>query len=135
MRNDDSTRPIWRFNRVRPGMVPCLIVMLLAGRGVSAAGGIFDMDAIRDPKTLEVKVHQDWHVVQGLIATRQKLVTINVGDMWAGQEYRVPVRMVVPWTERRRAFISPAEVHRRVCNRIRSRIRWSGNYCTAMSGW
>ena len=64
--------------------------------GSNAAGGLFDMDAIRDPKTLEIEVLQEWHVVQGLITTRQKHVTINVGDMWPGQEYRVPVRMVVP---------------------------------------
>ena len=54
------------------------------------------MDAIRDPGTLEVEVVQDWHTVQGRITTRQKLVTINVGEMWPGQDYRVPVRMVVP---------------------------------------
>lgn len=76
--------------------MPCLIAVLLASRGVSAAGEIFDMDAIRDPGTLQVEVLQDWHDVQGPIATRQKLVTINVGEMWAGQDYRVPVRMVVP---------------------------------------
>ena len=91
MKNDDSTTPIWRFNRVSSGIIPCVIAILFAGRPALAAGDLFDMDAIRDPKTLEVKVLQDWHVVQGLIATRQKLVTINVGDMWPGQESRVPI--------------------------------------------
>ncbi len=96
MRNHDSTSSSWRFNRVGSGIIPCLIAILLASRGVSAAGEMFDMHAIRDPGTLEVEVLQDWHTVQGPIATRQKLVTINVGEMWAGQDYRVPVRMVVP---------------------------------------
>ena len=54
---------------------------------------VFDMKEIRDPNTLEVKVLQDWHKVKGVIETRQKLVSINVGDIWPGQEYRVPVRL------------------------------------------
>ena len=42
---------------------------------------VFDMEEIRDPSTLEIKVLQDWHRVKGAIETRQKLVTINVGDL------------------------------------------------------
>jgi hypothetical protein len=53
---------------------------------------VFDMKEIRDPSTLEIRVLQDWHKVEGVIETRQKLVSINVGDIWPGQEYRVPVR-------------------------------------------
>ena len=67
-------------------------------------GELFDMDAIRDPQTLEIDVLQDWHVVRGPVATRQKLVSINVGDMWPGQEYRVPVRMVVPFDRKAKGF-------------------------------
>ena len=73
-----------------------LALVLLAYHSVSAAAEIFDMDAIHDPDTLEVEILQDWHLVHGQIDTRQKLVTINVGEMWPGQDYRVPVRMVVP---------------------------------------
>ena len=104
MRNNDSI--IWsqRSNRVSPCIVPCLIAIILASRGVSAAGEIFDMDAIRDPETLEVKVLQDWHTVQGQIVTRQKLVTINVGELWPGQDYRVPVRMIVPADQKAKGF-------------------------------
>ena len=51
---------------------------------------VFDMKEIRDPRTLQIKVLQDWHPVNGVIETRQKLVTINVGDLWPGQEYRNP---------------------------------------------
>jgi hypothetical protein len=104
MRNDDSTRPIWRFNRVSSGIIPCVIAILFVSRPAVAAGDLFDMDAIRDPKTLEVKVLQDWHVVQGQIATHQKLVIINVGEIWPGQDYRVPVRMVVPVDRKAKGF-------------------------------
>ena len=65
---------------------------------------VFDMNEIRDPDTLEIKVLQNWHQVKGLIETRQKLVTINVGDLWSGQEYRVPVRMVVPANRKAKGF-------------------------------
>ena len=65
---------------------------------------VFDMKEIRDPNTLEVKVLQDWHRVKGVIETRQKLVSINVGDIWPGQEYRVPVRMVVPANRKAKGF-------------------------------
>ena len=65
---------------------------------------VFDMKEIRDPNTLEVKVLQDWHKVKGVIETRQKLVSINVGDIWHGQEYRVPVRMVVPANRKAKGF-------------------------------
>lgn len=65
---------------------------------------VFDMKEICDPNTLEVKVLQDWHRVKGVIETRQKLVSINVGNLWAGQEYRVPVRMVVPANRKAKGF-------------------------------
>ena len=63
------------------------------------------MDAMRDPATLEIKVLQDWRTVKGPnIATRQKLITINVGEIWPGQDYRLPVRMVVPVNGKARGF-------------------------------
>ena len=65
---------------------------------------VFDMKEIRDPNTLEVRVLQDWHKVEGVIETRQKLVSINVGDIWPSQEYRVPVRMVVPANRKAKGF-------------------------------
>jgi hypothetical protein len=40
----------------------------------SGAMEIFDMEAIRDPETLEIEVHQDWHVIKGPVPTRQKRV-------------------------------------------------------------
>ena len=65
---------------------------------------VFDMKEIRDPSTLQIKILQDWHRVKGVIETRQKLVSINVGDIWSGQEYRVPVRMVVPANHKAKGF-------------------------------
>jgi|GEM_PF-6514265 len=50
---------------------------------------VFDMKEIRDPSTLQIRVLQDWHKLQGPIATQQRLVSVNVGDLWLGQEYRV----------------------------------------------
>jgi hypothetical protein len=79
-------------------------VILLMGIGVSSAGEIFDMNAIRDPGTLKIEVLQDWHSVSGPTATRQKLVTISVGEIWPGRDYRVPVRMVVPVDRKARGF-------------------------------
>ena len=48
---------------------------------------VFNMKEIRDPSTLQIKVLQYWHKLQGPIATQQRLV--NVGDLWLEQEYRV----------------------------------------------
>jgi hypothetical protein len=81
------------------------ISILLLSLSIPAFGmKVFDMDEIRDPSTLKIKVLQNWHKVDGLIETRQKLVTINVGDLWPGQEYRVPVRMVVPANHKAKGF-------------------------------
>ena len=65
---------------------------------------VFNIEEIRDPDTLQIKVLQDWHKVKGVIETRQKLVTMNVGDLWPGQEYRIPVRMVVPAKRKAKGF-------------------------------
>lgn len=91
-----------RFDRILSYLT--LTVLALWVGGLSVASDLFDMDAIGDPMTLEIDVQQDWHVVEGAIKTRQKLVTINVGELWPGQEYRVPVRMVVPATGKAKGF-------------------------------
>jgi len=61
-----------------------------------AGGTLFDIQEIRDESTLAVEVLQDWHVVDGKPRTRQKSVTICVGQVWPGLKYRIPVRMIVP---------------------------------------
>ena len=79
------------------------IGMLTILSGVLVAE-IFDMDAICDPSTLDIEGLQDWHPVEGEIVTRQKLVTINVGELWPGQDFRLPVRMVVPASQKAKGF-------------------------------
>ncbi|MGB0580651.1 MAG: hypothetical protein ACPGVU_13175 [Limisphaerales bacterium] len=81
-----------------------ILPTLLACATDTHAAEIFDMGAIRDPGTLKIEVLQDWHPVRGPIMTRQKLVTINVGEIWPGRDYRVPVRMVVPVDRKARGF-------------------------------
>ena len=72
------------------------------------AGGagqpLFDMEEILDASTLKVEVLSDWHTVNGEVATRQKLITIRVGELLPGKEYRVPVRMIVPARGKARGF-------------------------------
>ena len=80
----------------------CLVAIFLIS--TAQAVEVFDMDAIVDPTTLETEVLQEWHVVNGPIATRQKLISINVGEIWPDQEYRLPVRMVVPADSKARGF-------------------------------
>ena len=70
----------------------------------SAKLKLFDMRAILDPSTLEPEVIQDWRLVPGPVETRQKIVTINVGQIWPGQMYRIPVRMTVPANHRAIGF-------------------------------
>ncbi len=86
----------------------CSLLVLLLGANAAEADSskiqLFDMDAIRNATTLDVEVIQDWYLVGGEIPTRQKLVTINVGEIWPGRDYRMPVRMVVPAGRRAKGF-------------------------------
>jgi hypothetical protein len=75
--------------------VVCIMGLFCSGT-VAGEPPLFDMESTRDAGTLEVEVLQDWHRVAGPVPTRQKHVTINVGEIWPGQDYRVPVRMIVP---------------------------------------
>ncbi len=88
------------------GLTTCSLIFL--GNPSSTAEEertpLFDMSSIRDATTLEVKVLQDWHRVNGPVPTRQKLVTIKVGEIWPGREYRMPVRMVVPVVRKAKGF-------------------------------
>ncbi len=79
-------------------------ISLLAIVAVSPADELFDLEAIQNAKTLNSEVLQGWHRVPGPIATRQKLVTIKVGEIWPGQEYCVPVRLVVPADRKAKGF-------------------------------
>ncbi len=79
---------------------PLITLVFLAFRvSPLVLGGVsnpIDMGEIRDSSTLEVQVIQDWHLVEGKVPTRQKYMTIRVGEFWPGREYRAPVRLIVP---------------------------------------
>lgn len=62
---------------------------------------IFNTEEILDESTLEPKTLQDWHPVG---ATRQKLIEINVAEWWPGQDFRIPVRMIVPLEGKAKGF-------------------------------
>ena len=65
---------------------------------------LLNMEELLDTGTLKVKVMKDWHTVRGSVSTRQKLVSISVGDLLPGREYRVPVRMIVPSEGKAKGF-------------------------------
>lgn len=64
----------------------------------------YDQKEILDESTLEVKVITDWHEVSGPIMTRQKVITIHVGELWEGQDLRIPVRFIVPMDQKAKGF-------------------------------
>ena len=66
-----------------------------------AENPLFYTAEILDESTLETKTLQDWHPVG---ATRQKLVEINVAEWWPGQDYRIPVRLIVPLEGKAKGF-------------------------------
>lgn len=68
------------------------------------AAPLFDMDAMRDVRSLDVKVLKDWHAVRGEVVTRQKLISIRVGELVPGHEYRLPVRFIVPHAAKAKGF-------------------------------
>jgi len=82
----------------------CFLGFVLMLTTFAQAQQVFDMRSISDADTLEIEVVQPWRTVNGPVVTRQKLVTINVGEIWAGQDYRVPVRMVVPGDRKAHGF-------------------------------
>ena len=62
---------------------------------------IFNTEEILDEDTLETKILKDWHPVG---ATRQKLIEINVAKWWPEQDYRIPVRLIVPLESKAKGF-------------------------------
>ena len=81
-----------------------LLIGIWLGALAAPAAPIFDMAAIRDASTLDVKVLKDWYPVRGEVMTRQKLITIRVGELVPGQEYRLPVRFIVPHDRKAKGF-------------------------------
>ncbi|MDA7928362.1 hypothetical protein N9B54_00245 [Mariniblastus sp.] len=67
----------------------------------ASTDSLFSTHEILDENTLDTKTLQDWHPVG---ATRQKLIEINVAKWWPGQDYRIPVRLIVPLNGKARGF-------------------------------
>jgi hypothetical protein len=65
---------------------------------------LFNMQEMENAATLAIEVLQDWHVVGGDVATRQKLITIRVGELVPEKAYRVPVRMIIPANRKAHGF-------------------------------
>ncbi|MDP6042728.1 MAG: hypothetical protein QGG64_29535, partial [Candidatus Latescibacteria bacterium] len=65
---------------------------------------LFNTEEIHDEKTLDIKILKDWHVDEVTGTTRQKLIEINVAEWWPGQDYRIPVRMIVPLEGKAKGF-------------------------------
>ena len=65
---------------------------------------MFNIEEILDESTLDIKTLEDWHVDEVTGSTRQKLIEIKVAEWWPGQEYRIPVRMIVPLKGKAKGF-------------------------------
>ncbi|WNC72793.1 hypothetical protein RGQ13_02125 [Thalassotalea psychrophila] len=65
---------------------------------------LFNSAEILDESTLNIKVLKDWHVDKLTGTTRQKLIEINVAEWAPGQDYRIPVRMIVPLKGKAKGF-------------------------------
>ncbi len=84
----------------------CLVILATPELGAQqrASQPLFDMAAMLDESTLKIDVLQDWHLVNGPVPMRQKLISIEVGQLVPGQPYRVPVRMIVPANRKAKGF-------------------------------
>ena len=65
---------------------------------------LFDHEAIRNPDMLTMGVMQDWHLVDGPVPTRQKVINLVVHELIEGQPYCVPVRFIVPADGKAKGF-------------------------------
>lgn len=82
-----------------------ILLFLSVGAATKAADqALIDMAAMRDTATLDIQVLQDWHLVDGQVQTRQKLINIWVGELVPGKAYRVPVRLIVPADRKAKGF-------------------------------
>ncbi len=70
----------------------------------TSADPMFNIEEILNESTLDIKTLKDWHVDEVTGTTRQKLIEINVAEWWPGQDYRIPVRMIVPLKGKAKGF-------------------------------
>lgn len=57
---------------------------------------LFDLSAIRDTRSLETSVIEDWKPNEKFPDIQQKLIEITVADWWPGQPVRIPVTLNAP---------------------------------------
>jgi len=100
------------INRIRITASQVILVILIVAAASATATAedsgvkydLFNMEEILDQSTLDTKILKDWHVDEVTGTTRQKLIEINVAEWWPGQDYRIPVRMIVPLKGKARGF-------------------------------
>ncbi len=97
-------------------MIALLVpLILLAPPTFAETGPLFDPAEILDETTLDIKVLQDWHLDSRNKTTRQKLIEIKVAEWWPGQDYRIPVRLIVPLNRKASAIhITSQHRHKRL---------------------
>ena len=88
-------------------LLPIFLLSLCAlasNVSIQAEEPLLNMPEMLDAGTLKTEVVNDWHRVKSSVPTRQKLITIRVGELLPGKEYRVPVRMIVPADRKAKGF-------------------------------
>ena len=89
-------------------ILAALIIVVTSATAFADGSGVecdmFNIEEILDKSTLDIKTLQDWHVDEVTGSTRQKLIEINVAEWWPGQDYRIPVRMIVPLERKAKGF-------------------------------
>lgn len=88
---------------IQRDFVPVLLVAIVANCS-GVASELFDLDSIRDPDALVSETIKDWHHVDGVLPTRQKVISMLVHDLIPGSPYRIPVRLIVPENTRAKGF-------------------------------
>jgi hypothetical protein len=65
-------------------MLLCVAAHAGQKQAAQAESPLYDMQELLNTGTLDVEVLAEWHIVKGAVPTRQKLVTIRVGELWQG---------------------------------------------------
>ncbi len=71
-------------------------LLYTASLAMAESAPLFDLDAIRDPSTLEITVLEDWKPSPKDPSIKQKLIEVTVCEWWPGQKVRLPVTLNVP---------------------------------------
>jgi len=93
---------IWDILAPIPPSRATSAIAFAEGSGVEC--DLFNIEEILDESTLDIEILKDWHVDEVTGSTRQKLIEINVAEWWPGQDYRIPVRMIVPLKGKAKGF-------------------------------